>query len=123
MKLNWKVFLLIPLFAFTSQMAPQAAIEWKFTEYDFGTIEKNKPVSIDFEFTNPGMVPLIIVDVKSSCGCTVPNFSKAPIPPGGSGNITVSFDAKDSGYFSKTVTVTTNTEDSVNLLYIKGTVK
>jgi hypothetical protein len=123
MKTLLKILCVVPLMAFSMNMAPMAAIEWKFTEYDFGTIAKNKPVSVDFEFKNPGMIPLIIIDVKSSCGCTVPSYPKEPIPPGGSGKITVAFDAKDSGYFSKTVTVTANTEDSITQLYIKGEVK
>jgi hypothetical protein len=108
------------LFSF---MAPKAAIEWQFTEHDFGKIEKDKPVTVDFIFKNPGMIPLIIQDVKTSCGCTVPDYPKQPIASGKSGKITVTYDAKDSGYFSKTITVTTNTEDGTNLLYIKGEVK
>ena len=107
------------LFAFA---VPKAAIEWEFTEYNFGKIKKDKPVVIDFIFKNPGMIPLVVQDVKSSCGCTVPDYPKQPIPPGGSGKITVTYDAKDSGYFSKTITVSTNTEQNTNLLYIKGEV-
>ena len=102
---------------------PMATISWDFTEHDFGEIAKNNPVTVDFTFNNPGMVPLFIEEVKSSCGCTVPNYSKEPIPPGGSGKITVTYDAKISGYFSKTVTVIANTEEKISLLYIKGEVK
>lgn len=123
MKIANNIFLLLSAMALLSFVAPKAAIEWEFTEYDFGKIEKNKAVTIDFTFKNPGMVPLIIQDVKSSCGCTVPDYSKQPIMPGASGKITVTYDAKDSGYFSKTITVITNTEDATNLLYIKGEVK
>ena len=120
LKISLSILPLLAIFAFAS---PKAAIEWSFTEHDFGSIEQNVPVTIDFEFKNPGMVPLIVLDVKSSCGCTVPAYSKEPIPSGGTGKITVTFDAKDSGYFSKTVTVTTNTEEPLNHLYIKGTVE
>lgn len=102
--------------------APNAAIEWNFTEHDFGTVEKNNPVTIDFVFKNPGMIPLVITDVKSSCGCTVPDYPKEPILSGKEGKISVTYDAKISGYFSKTVTVHTNTSEGKSLLYIKGEV-
>lgn len=107
------------LFAFAG---PKATIEWDVTEHDFGEIKKGQPVTVKFNFKNPGMIPLIITDVKSSCGCTVPDYPKAPIPSGGTGTIEVTYDAKNSGYFSKTVTVITNTTDGLTKLYIKGEV-
>ena len=122
MKYHRILIILSVAFVFFAFAAPKAAIEWEFTEYNFGKIEKDKPVVIDFIFKNPGMIPLVVQDVKSSCGCTVPDYPKQPIPPGGSGKITVTYDAKDSGYFSKTITVITNTEQNTNLLYIKGEV-
>jgi hypothetical protein len=109
----------ILFFAF---VGPKAAIEWSFTEYDFGSIEKNKPATIEFIFKNPGMIPLVVTDVKSSCGCTVPKYPKEPIAPQQEGKILVTYDAKVSGYFSKTVTVHTNTSEGKSLLYIKGEV-
>jgi len=123
MKVTTQILFSISIFTLLAFSAPKAAIEWEFTEYDFGKIEKSKPVTIDFVFKNPGMIPLIIQDVKTSCGCTVPEYPKQPIAPGSSGKITVTYDAKDSGYFSKTITVITNTEQNTNLLYIKGEVK
>lgn len=113
---------IVPFLALASFTAPKALIEWDFTEYDFGSIEKDNPVSTDFEFKNTGMVPLVILDVESSCGCTVPSQPQEPIMPGKTGKITVEFDAKDSGHFSKEVKVFSNTEDGVTLLYIKGEV-
>lgn len=114
------VFFVVVLSSF---FGPKAVIEWDFTEHNFGTIDRNVPVEVAFKFKNPGMIPLIIEDVKPSCGCTVPVYSKEPIPGGGEGEVTVTFDAKDSGYFSKTIKVKTNTEDGFSLLYIKGEVK
>lgn len=118
-----KIIMVLPLVLMSFHLNPKAVIEWGFTEYDFGVISRNKAVNIDFEFKNPGMIPLVITDVKTSCGCTVPEYPKEPIMPGKTGKITVTFDAKDSGYFSKTITVTTNTAEPLNYLYIKGTVK
>ncbi len=68
------------------------------------------------------MIPLVVTDVKSSCGCTVPEFPKEPINPGKEGQIVVTFDAKVSGYFSKTITVLSNTSEGISILYIKGEV-
>lgn len=114
--------LMVVLFL-SSFWGPRAVIEWDFTEHNFGEIERDVPVKVAFKFKNPGLIPLIIEDVKPSCGCTVPIFPKEPIPGGGEGEVTVIFDAKDSGYFSKTIKVKTNTEDGFSLLYIKGEVK
>jgi hypothetical protein len=68
------------------------------------------------------MMPVIISDVKPSCGCTVADFPKQPIASGKEGRISVTFDAKTPGYFSKTVTVYANIEGGLINLYIKGTV-
>ena len=118
-----RIFLLLLATMILSSFAgPKAAIEWSFTEHDFGNIERQKPATIEFTFKNPGMIPLVVTDVKTSCGCTVPEYPKEPIPPGGEGKIVVTYDAKASGYFNKTITVMTNTTDGVSLLYIKGEV-
>lgn len=118
---------LLPLFflfvLLTSFTGPKAVINWEFTEYDFGTIKKDNPAEVIFKFKNPGMIPVIIEDVKSSCGCTVPVFPKEPILSGAEGEIKVIFDAKATGYFSKTIKVKANTEQGLSLLYIKGEVE
>ena len=101
---------------------PTAVIEWKEITYDFGEIPMNKPIDVDFQFTNPGMMPLIINKVETSCGCTVADYPKQPVSSGKSGNIRVTFDAKSPGYFTKTVTVYSNTQDGHSKLYIKGIV-
>ena len=68
----------------------------KFYEetYDFGKISEGEVVTHRFKFKNVGENPLIIKDVKPSCGCTTPNYSKDPVPPGGEGFIDVSFNSK-----------------------------
>lgn len=101
---------------------PKATIEWDEMSYDFGEIPFNKPIQIDFSFKNPGMIPLIISDVKTSCGCTVADFPKQPINSGAKGTIKVTFDAKSPGYFSKTVTVYSNSQEGLTQLFIKGVV-
>jgi len=112
----------VAFFALCSFYGPNAVIEWNFIEHNFGKIERHEPVTVEFTFKNPGMMPLVVTDVKSSCGCTVPEYPKEPIPPQGEGEIVVTYDAKVSGYFSKTISVYTNTAEGVTQLFIKGEV-
>jgi hypothetical protein len=101
---------------------PSASIEWQETTIDFGEIQHAVPVVAEFRFKNPGMIPLLISDVKPSCGCTVADFPKQPILGGTEGVIRVTFDAKETGYFAKTITVHSNAQGGVTQLYIKGIV-
>lgn len=101
---------------------PKAVIEWEQMSYDFGEVPINEPIQVNFSFSNPGMIPLIISDVKTSCGCTVANYPKQPINSGTSGSISVTFDAKSPGHFSKTITVYSNSQEGITNLYIKGVV-
>ena len=91
--------------------------------YDFGTIkEVDGPVTHSFEFTNTGNEPLVIINVNASCGCTRPEYSKAPIKPGKSGKIKVTFNpAGRPGEFSKDIKVRTN-ENKRPILKITGIV-
>src|SRR5690554_224870 len=98
--------------------------EFKFeTEtYDFGKIPQGKPVSYEFKFENVGTEPLIISKVESTCGCTVPEYTKTPVKPGEKGTISVTFNAAQATPFSKMVTIRSNAKTPVKALYIKGTV-
>jgi hypothetical protein len=99
-----------------------AGITWKTTSVDLGKIEQGKPVTVEFEFTNPSMVPLIINSVRPNCGCTVADYPKEPIQPGKSGKIITTYNAASSGAFSKSVVITTNTAEVNTSLVIKGEV-
>lgn len=101
---------------------PKAVIEWDATSLDLGEVIFNEPVEATFTFRNPGMVPLMISEVKPSCGCTVAEFPKKPIGPGGTGTIKVTYDAKTPGFFSKTISVYSNSQEGLTQLYVKGTV-
>ncbi len=81
--------------------------------FDFGVIIQGEKVCHTFAFTNTGKSNLIISSVHASCGCTVPKYSKQPIPPGSAGEIEVTFDSSGrSGIQSKSVTVSSNAQPS-----------
>ncbi len=90
------------------------------TEFDFGTIDQGTNVEHVFKFTNTGEAPLVIVDAKSSCGCTVPEFTKEPVAPGAQGEMLVKFNGSGKNQVSKTVTITANTEKGKETIKIKA---
>lgn len=102
---------------------PTTTIAFEESEYDFGTVKAGEKVRHVFKFKNTGSEPLIISNAKGSCGCTVPNWPREPIPPGGEGEIVVEFDSKGKrGKQNRKVTITANTEPPQIFLYVKGEV-
>ena len=99
-----------------------AAFAWEATVYDFGKIKKDAPVTHEFTFTNSGGEALIISSVQASCGCTVTEYTKDPIPAGEQGFVKATYNAAKPGVFTKTVTIKANTNDEAVLLTIKGEV-
>ena len=99
-----------------------AKIEFKETTIDYGTIEKGADGIRVFEFTNTGDAPLIISNVKSSCGCTVPKKPDGPIAPGETGEIQVKYDTNRVMPIRKTITVISNADTPTVALKIKGEV-
>ena len=99
-----------------------AKIEFESQTIDYGTIEKGSNGVRVFKFKNTGSAPLIVSDVKSSCGCTVPKKPTAPILPGETGEIEVKYDTNRVNPIRKTITVTSNAETQTVALKIKGTV-
>lgn len=90
------------------------------TEFDFGTIDQGTPVEHIFKFQNTGEADLVIVDAKSSCGCTVPEYTKEPVAPGEEGELLVKFNGSGKNQVSKTVTITTNTAAGKEQIKIKA---
>lgn len=101
-----------------------AKIRFEEMEHQYGTIEKGGNGDCEFKFWNDGNEPLILQNVKPSCGCTTPTFTQKPVMPGQSGVIKVHYNTNNVGGFSKTVTVTSNAVDNPRVvLRIKGNVK
>lgn len=100
---------------------PVAAFET--TEYDFGTINEGQKVTHVYKIKNTGEAPLIIQSAQPSCGCTVPDWTKEPIPVGGSGFVKAEFDSNGKpGINNKTITVTANTWPKTTTLRFKAMV-
>jgi hypothetical protein len=108
----------------TTAMAQKPA-EIKFDKltHNFGVFSEKEPVvSCTFTFTNVGETPLVINQAVASCGCTVPEYTKAPIKPGEKGEIKVTYNGtgKFPGHFKKSITIRTNGVVEMTRLYIEG---
>ena len=89
--------------------------------HDFGTITEGEKVEYNFKFKNSGSTDLIISSAKGSCGCTIPVWTKEPIPPGGESIIKVSFNSEGKhGIVDKKVTIIANTNPNTKVLKITG---
>ena len=99
-------------------------ITFQKTTHDFGKInEADGRVTTVFEFKNEGMTPLVLTNVRASCGCTTPKWTHEPIEPGQTGEITVTYNPNGRpGRFQKSITVTSNAAEPTTRLYIKGEV-
>lgn len=105
----------------TDEKLPELTFETK--EHDFGKLSEGDKVSFDFRFSNTGEAPLIITEVKASCGCTTPQWPKGVIKPGDTNMITVEYNSKGRpGEFSKGIVVTSNTYPNQTVLKISGVV-
>jgi hypothetical protein len=99
-------------------------LQFKEELFDFGQVkEGDGPVTHQFEFTNTFGRPVKIINVKPSCGCTTPDWTREPVMPGKTGFIQARFDPKGRpGFFNKSLTVTTDADGGSLVLQIKGTV-
>lgn len=123
-----KYFYLILVFSslqLMSQKGPKIEFKDKDNTIDYGTVNKEDDNGIrSFEFTNTGDEPLIITNVQSTCGCTVPSKPTEPILPGKTSKIDVKYNMK-TGPIRKTITVESNAinvEEGRVAIKIKGDV-
>ncbi|MFH2096121.1 MAG: DUF1573 domain-containing protein [Bacteroidota bacterium] len=97
-------------------------ITFENTIYDYGTIPLKGDGTCEFKFRNTGKSPLILNNVKTSCGCTVPEWPKEPINPKQEGVIKVKYNTTRAGNFQKSITVYSNAKNPTVQLTIKGKV-
>lgn len=97
--------------------------DFKEESYDFKEIPEGPQVTHEFKFTNVGKEPLILSNVRASCGCTTPSWPKEPILPGKDGNIVVTYNTQGRpGPFTKSVTISSNSDTPNKVIIIKGDV-
>lgn len=102
---------------------PLPVAVYETTDHDFGTINEGQKVVHVYKIKNTGEAPLVIQSAQPSCGCTVPEWTKDPIPVGGSGFVKAEFDSNGKpGIQNKTITVTANTWPKVTTLRFKAMV-
>ncbi|MCO5936441.1 MULTISPECIES: DUF1573 domain-containing protein [Mucilaginibacter] len=111
-------------FAFNASAQTDTKAEFKFNEekHDFGKIAQGTPVTTVFEFTNVGKEPLILTEVKPTCGCTIADYTKTPVLAGAKGSIKITYNAAVASAFNKTIVVTSNAKTPTKYLNIVGEV-
>jgi len=111
-------------FAFTASAQDNQKAEFKFNEekHDFGKIPQGTPVTTIFEFTNVGQEPLILTDVRPTCGCTIADYTKTPVLKGAKGTIKITYNAAVAQPFNKPIVVTSNAKTPTKYLSIVGEV-
>ena len=119
-------FIPLLLYAGTAVTAQTPADDTKVlsvysTTHDFGSIPQGKPVTFQYVLTNHSSDTIRLQHVEASCGCTTPHWSPAPIPPGDSTLLPVTYNAAGEGGFQKSITVF-YTNNLHQVLYIKGEV-
>ena len=111
-------------FTITASAQTDSKPEFKFSEekHDFGKVPQGKPVTVNFEYTNIGEEPLILTEVKPTCGCTIADYTKTPVKHNEKGNIKITYNAAVEAPFNKTIVVTSNAKTPVKYLVIVGEV-
>ena len=108
-----------------SPVSANASFKWENNSvYNFGTIKEGDIIEHTFRFTNNGTEDLLIKSTSASCGCTVPEHTKTPVPPGGKGEIKVKYNSKGkSGQQSPVITIVANTKPAQTRLSLRGVVE
>lgn len=99
-----------------------AVLAFNETEHDFGVIQNGTPVETIFKYTNTGSSPLVVSNIQSTCGCTVPSDWTKQVAPGETGQMKVKFDGRGNGVVTKSIILTTNTENGSETVRIKATI-
>lgn len=125
---NSLLVLVLVLFASLSMQAQvnptstQDSIVFNKMAHDYGTVVQGSDGNCEFKFVNKGKAPIILNNVKASCGCTSPDWTRTPVAPGETGTIKVAYNTNLVGAFNKTVTVSSNAKNAQVVLLIKGIV-
>jgi len=115
-------FSVLSIASYSQKIIDKPVIKFDTTSYLFGKVKSGVEVSKKFYFTNEGTEPLIIINVQTTCGCTVTDWTKKPLGKSEKGYITVKYKSEKKGKFSKTAYVFSNAKNSPVELKISGEV-
>ena len=102
----------------------QGKFEFEVESNDFGIVIEGEQPTFEFLFKNTGNQPIVMSNVKASCGCTTPHWTKTPVMPGETGSIKVVYNSKGRvGPFNKSITITSNATEISKVVIIKGIVE
>jgi hypothetical protein len=97
-------------------------IEFEELVHDYGTVAWKGDGECEFVFKNSGKEPLVLTNVRASCGCTTPSWTKEPVKKNKKGSVKVKYNTAIVGNFTKSITVYSNADNSPVRLTIKGKV-
>ena len=120
-----KLLLAIVLFSSTSLFAQKKADDLakiNVETYDLGKVKQNVPATATFVVTNVGKDDLLIDQANPTCGCTISDYTKAPIAPGKTGTIKATYNAANLGHIDKTLTVKFAGADDIKFIKLTGEV-
>ena len=91
-------------------------------DHDFGELQRGRPATFVFKFKNVAADTIVLQTVRTTCGCTAARYTEEPIPPNATGEITIEYDAYQSGAFSKKIRVFFDKQKKAEILWIRGVV-
>ncbi len=123
MKIAYLFFVLFGMTSFLAVAQTNGAyIKFNKTVHDFGELTQGDKAEVEFVFTNTGDAPLLLSNVRSTCGCTVPTWPHDPIMPGATASIKVKYDSNRIGGINKQITVESNATNGAINLKITGNI-
>ena len=109
---------------FTASTTPPKVVEWATEKrHDFGNIPVGRAVIHVFRFKNTSPDTILLQTVRTTCGCTAVRYPETPIAPGAIGDLTVEYDAAQSGPFAKKIRVFFDRQRKPDILWIEGEVQ
>ncbi|HPF50458.1 MAG TPA: DUF1573 domain-containing protein [Draconibacterium sp.] len=125
MKQILRLFMVIALVFAVNTVMGQSKIVFDEMVHDFGSFKEADGLqTTTFAFTNSGTEPLVLSNVRASCGCTTPKWTREPVAPGQKGSIEVTYNPKNRpGSFNKSITINSNAENPTVVLRITGQVE
>jgi len=113
----------LPPFMLQADTMPKTTATWPEEVYDFGKLPTGSTAVHTFTFRNTGDQALLITMAKASCGCTVPDWTRTPVPPGQEGFVSISFRPGGTGTQTKSVTVIHNGDPIAKVLHFTAEVE